>query len=138
MKLLNFLKKQKEELNKSMFNIDEEVLALFGMYIREYQRKALSYKDIKNAFMIYGYEIVNCSDNYVLIKDKNGNLREIVYNEQLIEIMAFYGDKEAKKCMDAILDWKMTFGYEIPKHWKNVNNEWHCQIKKFKNHTIKI
>ena len=138
MNIINFLKKEKEKVSRSMFNIEEELLALFGMYIREYQRKSLSYKDIKNAFIIYGYEIVENNDNYFLLKDKDGNLREIHYNEQLIEIMAFYGDEEAKKCMGAILDWKKTLGHEIPNTWKNVDNKWVCKQRKFKNHTIKI
>lgn len=138
MKLLNFLKKQKETLSKSMFNIEEETLALFGMYIREYQRKALSYKDMKDAFNIFGYDIVENTENYFLVKDTDGYLREIFYNEDLIEIMAFYGDEEAKKCMEAILDWKITLGHQIPKYWKNVDNKWVCKQKKFKNHTIKV
>lgn len=138
MKLLNFLKKEKEKLSKSMFNIEEEILALFGMYIRDYQKRTLSFKDIQDAFSIYGYEIIENSDNYFLLKDRNNNLREIFYNEQLIEIMALYGDEEAKKCMEAILDWKFTLGKEIPKSWKNIDNKWVCRQKKFKNHTIKI
>ena len=138
MKLLNFLKRQKEYLTKSMFNIEEETLAIFGMYIREYQRKALSYKEIKNAFIILGYEIIENNDNYFLVKDKNNNLREIFYNEELIEIMAFYGDEESKKCMEAILDWNKAHGHEISNIWKNVDNKWVCKQKKFKNHTIKI
>ena len=79
MNILNFLKKEKEKVSRSMFNIEEELLALFGMYIREYQRKSLSYKDIKNAFIIYGYEIVENNDNYFLLKDKDGNY---IYNEK--------------------------------------------------------
>ena len=130
MKLLDLLKKQKEEIDKSMYSINPDTLAIFGMFIREYQRGTLTLKELRNTFLIYGYQMLENTDSYFLLMDKNNNQKELFYNEYLIEMMAIHGDMESKKCMDAILDWRVCQGKEIPKYWKNINNEWVCNIKK--------
>ena len=140
MKLLSFLKKSKKELleKTSMFNIDEEVLVLLGTFIRAYQKGEISFDDLKMSFNIYGYEIMTYTGGCVIVKNENESIYEIHYNEKLMELMAFYGDEESIKCMNAILDWKQMHGHEISKQWHNKDNKWYCKQRKFKKHVTTI
>ena len=65
----NVAKYKKKELIKNKFIIEEEILVLFGAYIREFQRNTLTLKELKEAFKIYGYEIIEFDGKNLILQE---------------------------------------------------------------------